>query len=228
MTWQQYQEKTADLFRSLGCVADIETQVSGVRATHMIDVWVRFRKFGLEVRWVIECKYWKSAVPKEKVLALRAVVEDIGADRGFLLSAAGFQSGAISASQNTNITLTDLNELRKTVENELIISALYRMEARAIELIYSLNDLFTVTEETADFITRSSPPGIDGDLLTSSLGKLYFLRDAFDKIRLNKSPYPVVIYGLRKPIGTANTLPEFMQYVSDVIDEAESILRVVT
>ncbi|WP_431605167.1 restriction endonuclease [Acinetobacter johnsonii] len=43
---------------------------------------------------MIECKNWKTNIPKEKVLALRSIVEDIGAHRGFIVSNKGFQSGA--------------------------------------------------------------------------------------------------------------------------------------
>ena len=95
MDWKQYQEETAKFFRSLGCEAEVEAKVAGARAEHSIDVWVRFKRFGLESRWAIECKHWNSSVPKEKVLVLKSLVEDVGADRGILISAAGFQSGAV-------------------------------------------------------------------------------------------------------------------------------------
>ena len=107
MTWRQFQEETAEFFRSLGCDAQVEAKIIGARAEHKIDVWVCFTKFGLETKWVIECKDWNSAIPKEKVLALKSVVEDVGADRGFLISTTGFQSGAVRACEKTNITLTD-------------------------------------------------------------------------------------------------------------------------
>ena len=40
--WREYQNQVADLFRSLGCLAEVEASVKGVRATHDIDVWVVF------------------------------------------------------------------------------------------------------------------------------------------------------------------------------------------
>jgi len=124
MDWKQYQDEIAKFFRSLGADAEVEAKVAGARAEHRIDVWVRFKKFGLETRWVIECKYWNSAVPKEKVLALRSVVEDVGADRGILISAGGFQSGAVRAAEKSNITLTDLDGLKETA-NEDLVSAFF-------------------------------------------------------------------------------------------------------
>lgn len=39
---------------------------------------------------------------------LKGVVDDTGADRGFLLSESGFQTGAVTAARLANITLTNL------------------------------------------------------------------------------------------------------------------------
>jgi hypothetical protein len=75
-------------------------------------VFVTGSVYGFEIQWVIECKDCTFNIPKEKVLALQAIVQDVGVDRGILLSGAGFQSGAIRLSRNTNITLTSLSDLR--------------------------------------------------------------------------------------------------------------------
>jgi hypothetical protein len=69
-----------------------------------------------QFNWVIECKAWKNNIPKEKVMALSAIVQDVGADRGFLLSEVGFQSGAIRAARTSNITLTSLEDLSFSAE----------------------------------------------------------------------------------------------------------------
>ena len=56
MDWKQYQNEIGEFFRGLGCDAEVEAKVVGVRAEHKIDVWVRFKKFGLETR-AVELKY---------------------------------------------------------------------------------------------------------------------------------------------------------------------------
>lgn len=63
------------------------------------------------IKWIIEAKFWKTKVPKEKVQALRTIVDEIGADKGFIISEVGFQSGALEAAQNTNIVLYTFDEL---------------------------------------------------------------------------------------------------------------------
>lgn len=84
--WRGYQKEAETFFRPMGFKASTDAKVTGARATHNIDVWVTFTRYGLHHRWVVECKYWKSAVPKEKVMALASVIQDVGADRGILLS----------------------------------------------------------------------------------------------------------------------------------------------
>lgn len=117
--WKDYQEETADLFRDLGCTVDTDSEISGARGKHLIDVSVRFSRFGLKQHWIVECKFWKSAVPKEKALALKSIVEDIGADRGILVSESGHQSGAFAVAQHTNMTLISLEGLREAARSEL-------------------------------------------------------------------------------------------------------------
>lgn len=117
--WQRYQDDAAAYFTSLGLSAEVEARDEGARGIHDIDVLVTGTAFGLEVRWVVECKNWSTNIPKEKVLALQAIVQDTGADRGILLSEVGFQSGAIRVTRNTNITLTSLATLRANTHDAL-------------------------------------------------------------------------------------------------------------
>lgn len=113
--WKVYQNETAEVFRRLGCNAQVDLTVAGVRASHAIDVHATFLRSGILCTWIIECKLWKSRVTKEKVLVLKSILEDLGADRGIIVSEMGFQSGAQDAARGTNITLvTSLQEFEKT------------------------------------------------------------------------------------------------------------------
>lgn len=112
--WRQYQEATARLFRKLGCEAEVEFPAEGARAKHKVDVHVRFVQSGIPCTWVIECKLWKSRIPKEKVMALKSIVEDTGADRGIIFCEKGFQPAAVDAARGTNITLvTSIRDFAK-------------------------------------------------------------------------------------------------------------------
>jgi hypothetical protein len=116
---RQYEEQAATFFRSLGLQADVEVDIGGARSRHRIDVSVSGRLHAFDVKWVVECKDWKRNVPKEKVLVLQSIVQDVGADRGFLLSEKGFQAGTIRCAQYTNITLTSLQDLRHATRDSI-------------------------------------------------------------------------------------------------------------
>ena len=107
--WSDYQEQVADFFRSLGLSATTNETIQGIRTTHDVDVVVRSRHAGFDVLWLVECKAWKTAIPKEKVLALRTIVDDVGADRGFIMAESGYQSGALlHLALNAIVMLTSL------------------------------------------------------------------------------------------------------------------------
>lgn len=119
MDWKQYQEEIAQFFRKIGATAETNVTVKGARGTHDIDVYATFNLWGQKCVWICECKFWKSSIPKEKVLTLYQISQDIGADRGFLFSEKGFQSGAIKVTSNTNVTLTSLEEFCESSEEDL-------------------------------------------------------------------------------------------------------------
>jgi hypothetical protein len=54
---------------------------------HNVDVSARRTVGGIELLWVVECKRWNRRVPKERVAALKAIVDGVGADRVPLMSA---------------------------------------------------------------------------------------------------------------------------------------------
>jgi restriction system protein len=131
--WDEYQEETAKFFRSIGLEADTNVTLQGVRTPHDIDVVVRSDLFGFNLLWVVECKYWKEAVSKVHVLALREIVTDLGADRGILVSESGFQSGAIEAANLTNVHLSTLTELRLSTSTALGMARLRAIHERVLE-----------------------------------------------------------------------------------------------
>jgi hypothetical protein len=117
--WHDYQERAADFFRTLGMDANVDERLEGVRGQHDVDVAVRAMRAGIQQLWVVECKLWRRSVTKAQVATLAHIVEDVGADRGIMLSETGFQAGAIRMASLSNITLTSLavlNEDAKAVD----------------------------------------------------------------------------------------------------------------
>ena len=190
MTWREYQEQVAELFTKLGCLAMIEAKIKGVRASHKIDVWVEFNKLGLDHKWVIECKKWKSPVPKEKVEALIGIVSDIGADKGILVSEVGFQKGAIDAARLTNIQLITYADLKNAMMADfgaLVISNL----SQKITALQLRVQKFRIVQKKSNVLTHFTPrPGLDCESEIKMVGQLGIIEYGVKMVRVNHYPAP--------------------------------------
>lgn len=134
--WYSFQEEICQYFISLGADAETNVTIEGVRTKHDIDVYIRTRFLGEDLTWLVEAKKWKTRVKKAQVLAFRSIVEDTGADRGFIISENGFQRGAIEATWNTNVKLKTFSELKADTK-EIIESEIMKTYKKRLWLIES-------------------------------------------------------------------------------------------
>ena len=121
-TWREFQEEVAALFNGIdGCTALVDQSVSCRFGTVQIDVLATFqaapmgdRGHGLEFPVVVECKFWKRKIPREKILVLKAIVDELGAGKGFLVTDVGVQKGVadvVEACPNLEaVTFKELKE----------------------------------------------------------------------------------------------------------------------
>jgi hypothetical protein len=187
--WRDYQRVTAELFSSFGLETAIDHTIEGARGAHDVDVWVTFKYLGLEIKWLIECKFWQTAVPKAAVLTLQQIAQDVGADRAFLMSETGFQSGALKVTQNTNITLTSLEDLRASAREEILNASLVAANKRIVELDDALKR-FMMDEDGRPFPYST----IDKDEILTATGAILFLRLSLQEAFARKFPitFPAV------------------------------------
>jgi hypothetical protein len=187
--WQKYQQDAAELFRALGFDAVVEETLVGARATHDVDVVVRFALAGVPVLWIVECKLWKASVRKEQVMTLAQIAQDVGADRAFLLSESGFQAGAVTAVRHTNVTLSNLQELTEAAEAEIHARILKDLLAEKSRLEQQIRaHLFDAEGEL--------PPVVAADLdeVTTLLGACLDMGLAINKAQV--SNFPIRLSGL--------------------------------
>jgi Restriction endonuclease len=142
----------------MGLTASTEAEVQGARAAHRVDVLVSFDLLGLVITWIVECKLWRTTVSKEKVVALYQIAQDVGADRAFLFSENGFQPGAVAAARRTNISLTNLADLRDIARDDIAALRLRAVISHLIEVERSARSGFT-DEEGA--LSRPAPESFD-------------------------------------------------------------------
>ena len=74
--------------------------------------WCKTRETTPTSVYLCECKYWGKPIPQEVIHSFRTVLVDFGAHRGFIISRAGFQTGARDAVRNTNLDLLTFEELQ--------------------------------------------------------------------------------------------------------------------
>ena len=132
--WYNFQEDICSHFNSLGADAKTNQTVQGIRTLHDVDILVKTKFLGANLTWVVEAKDWKSNIPKEKVFALRTIVDDIGADKGFIISQKGFQSGAYEAAISSNISLLTFEELKKSTFDYVSLEILKSFKLRTFIL----------------------------------------------------------------------------------------------
>lgn len=138
--WEEYQHQAAGLLRELGFSAEVNASLTEPNgAEHAIDVAARRTVAGVDLLWIVECKYWKRSVDMGAVRDLRSLVLDLGADRGLLMSESGFQSGAIMTAKEKNITLTSLVDLRANAAEELLAARVVAAEKRLMDLTLRVN-----------------------------------------------------------------------------------------
>lgn len=206
MNWREYQDSAAEFFCKLGLDTKIEHKIEGVRGIHEVDVFAAGKFNGIEFNWVIECKHWKSNVPKEKVMALYSIVQDVGADRGFLLSETGFQSGAINASRLSNITLTSLEDLSLTAEK---LSVDYIIGQKSWDIAKARARLLEIKRKSEAH--EYHPERL---MLSGELGVIQTMLD--DAL---SGGYPILypVKGL-----TFSTLTQLMRYVDEYVEKANN------
>lgn len=109
-SWRDLQCRVAQVFSEIGCDVAVEHEVSLPRGKVEVDVIVTDKETAPYSLYVCECKNWKKRVPKSVVHSFRTVVNEIGANRGLLISRHGFQEGAHEAARFTNVDLLSWRE----------------------------------------------------------------------------------------------------------------------
>lgn len=103
--WKDLQIKVAQLLSDIGFESEIEKDIETVRGKVNIDVFSVNNSEKPTTVILAECKNWNKNVPKSVVHSFRTVINDYGANFGFIISKVGFQKGAYEAIINSNIQL---------------------------------------------------------------------------------------------------------------------------
>lgn len=101
--WQDLQLGVKRIFRNVGLSSDIEVNIPTPRGSVNVDVLAIDGRSLDNIKYIVECKNWSSAIPQSVVHSFTTVMHETGANIGFIISKHGLQSGAKEYTRNTNI-----------------------------------------------------------------------------------------------------------------------------
>jgi len=103
--WKDLQNKIGIILTQCNFKVEIEKKVSSTRSLIEIDVYAEEIIDNRKYLVLCECKMWNSNIPQLYIHGLRTVVNDIGANKGYIISTSNFQRGAKDSAEHTNIEL---------------------------------------------------------------------------------------------------------------------------
>ena len=111
-SWQDLQNQVAKILYQCGFDIEVEKKIATARGEVELDAYaeelIKERKYSIAV----ECKYWSNNIPQHVIHSFRTVLADLGINAGYIVAKTGFQSGAFSAVDLTNIDLLTWEEFQ--------------------------------------------------------------------------------------------------------------------
>lgn len=106
-----------EVFKSFGYSVNHNVRKTGRSGTvHQIDLYAEHQAPLHTSRLVIEIKAYDKPVDKDRIMKLLQIVEDIGADKGIIITTSSFTPSALQIAGNRNIELWDSSKLSKILE----------------------------------------------------------------------------------------------------------------
>lgn len=116
--WKDLEILAKQAFLEMGYEVERNKTVKTVRGTVDVDVFAVDKRKPINTIIICECKHWEKEIPKTIVHGFRTVCSDLGVHYGIIISKKGFQSGALEASEATNIALLNFEEFQQTFFKE--------------------------------------------------------------------------------------------------------------
>lgn len=96
-------------------------KMSSREGAFQIDILVTFEFLGADFVILVECKRHNSAIKRETIQVLKDKIQILGAQKGLLVSASGFQKGAIEYAKLHGIALVRILKGEMTYETKSLI-----------------------------------------------------------------------------------------------------------
>ncbi len=127
-TWQELEEAVTAILSECGMELHRQVTLELPRGSVDVDVFASETVDGIAHKTICECKNWRTNIPKEVVHAFRTVMQETGANRGYVISRVGFQRGAVEAAKATNVELVTWQQFQEIYFNKWINNRIWSIE----------------------------------------------------------------------------------------------------
>jgi hypothetical protein len=101
-------------------VVEHDVLKQGIATVHQIDVYWEFLSGGIVHRVAVQVKQWERPVDKGAMLTFKGVLDDLPGTVGVMVTANGYQQGALEVARKYGITICELK--RETQPQPIAIS----------------------------------------------------------------------------------------------------------
>ena len=84
--------------------------VSTRNGNYQLDGRIRFQAYGIPFTIIVECKRYSHSVKRDALVVLQDKIQELGAQKGILVTTSSFQSGAVQYAENHGLTLVQLRQ----------------------------------------------------------------------------------------------------------------------
>ena len=115
------EDRITRLFKANGYDAKHNVKMMGRSGVmHQVDVYAEYKAPLHVSRIIIECKSYDKPIDKDIVMKLIHEVDDLGVDRGILVTTSYFTPDAVSTAEGYNVDLWDGAKLRELLKETLL------------------------------------------------------------------------------------------------------------
>lgn len=126
--WKRFEKVVARIHMLIAKGAEVkfDDHIIGRKTgnSRQVDVSIRFKQTFYDYLAIVECKDYAGRVPVKEVEAFSKKLEDLGANKGIMVSREGFQDGASKTAAADGIELFTLTEVKsdwtKTIKAEVL------------------------------------------------------------------------------------------------------------
>lgn len=139
-------ERLSSFFK--GCTLNLNDKIIGNESGILreIDISIRTPVYNINILYIVQCKDWKTKVDIKVIGELSAVMQDVGAVKGYLVCSAGFAKSNYKYALTKGIELITVTDMQSEKwKTEVAIPVIYIRNT----LYYTLEIEAVGTEETA-------------------------------------------------------------------------------